>query len=246
MRFDILTLFPEVFQTFAQTSMVGRAIASGGIEIHPHDIRDFSQNKHRKVDDIPYGGGAGMVMSCDPLFRAINFAQNLDLRPAPVIFFTPSPHRLDQMMVEDFSRGEIPQHLPQNPKKAKLPNGPFDRWILLCGHYEGIDQRVRDACVDLEISIGDFILTGGELPAQVFVDAVMRLLPGSLGKAESHEEESFSSSIGRKKIEYPHYTRPEVFEGLSVPSVLLSGHHAEIERWRQTQTIKLDEDQKSA
>ncbi len=213
MKFEVLTLFPEAFESFLSTSIIGRAIEEKKFEVRLWDIREFSKNKHKKVDDVPYGGGAGMLMTCQPLFDSIEHVKNLEKDKAPVIFFTPSKEIFNQEMAEKISRD-------------------FDRVILLCGHYEGIDQRVRDELVDMEISIGNFVLTGGELPAQIFIDAVARLLPDVLGKEESHQEESFSAKLDGK-IEYPHYTRPENFRGLKVPEVLLSGHHAKIEQWRK-------------
>ncbi len=218
MRFDILTLFPEAFESFKQTSIIGRAVENKKIEINTFDIRDFSEDKHNKVDDIPYGGGAGMVMSCQPLFDCIEHVKSLKTDNAPVIFLTPHGQTFNQKIAEQFSQ-----------------NQTYTRIILLCGHYEGIDQRVRDVLIDQELSLGNFVLTGGELPAQVFVDAVARLLPGVIGKEESHQEESFSETLGRDCTEYPHYTRPEEFRGLKVPEILLSGHHAKIEAWRRSQ-----------
>lgn len=222
MRFDILTLFPEAFTSFRQTSIIGKAIEAGLIEVNTFDIREFSDNKHHKVDDIPYGGGAGMVMACQPLFAAIEHVKSLVSDEAPVIFFTAHGETFQQTIAEEYAQIE--------DKPARV--------ILLCGHYEGIDQRVRDQLVDREISLGSFVLTGGELPAQIFVDAVARLRPGVIGKTESHEEESFSERLGRDTTEYPHYTRPEDFRGLKVPEILLSGHHANIEKWRQSQCQK--------
>lgn len=222
MRFDILTLFPEAFESFRQTSIIGKAIEAGIIEVNTFDIREFSDNKHHKVDDVPYGGGAGMVMACQPLFAAIEHVKSLVPDKAPVIFLTAHGETFRQDIAEAY---------------AKLEGDPA-RVILLCGHYEGIDQRVRDELVDREISLGPFVLTGGELPAQIFVDAVARLRPGVIGKSESHEEESFSERLGRDTTEYPHYTRPENFRGLQVPDVLLSGHHAKIEEWRRAQCQK--------
>lgn len=221
MRFDILTLFPEAFESFMQSSIIGRAIKSGIIEINLYNIRDFADNKHRKVDDVPYGGGAGMVMMPQPLFDSIDFVKNLVKDSAPVIYLTPHGKRFCQEMAEDLSQ------------KVK-----YKRLIFLCGHYEGIDQRVRESLITQEISIGDFVLTGGELPAQMVIDAVARLVPGVLGKEESHQEESFSEKLDRK-LEYPHYTRPARFRGMDVPEVLLSGHHAEIEKWRKNHLKKI-------
>lgn len=253
MRFDILTLFPEAFESFCTTSIIKRAIDADIIEINRYDIRDFSKNKHRKVDDVPYGGGAGMLMMPQPLFNSIEHVKGLADDGAPVIFFTPSNNILDQEIAESFSRGEIPEALnstlnkkinrDSTPSSSPYPGGENDgkinRVILLCGHYEGIDQRVRDALVDIEISLGNFVLTGGELPTQIFIDSVARLIPGVLGKVESHEEESFSATVGRDKIEYPHYTRPDEFRGMKVPDVLLSGHHAKIDEWRAGNTEEL-------
>ena len=221
MRFDIITLFPNAFDSFRTTSIIGKAIESGRIEVNTFDIREFSDNKHHKVDDVPYGGGAGMVLTCQPLFDCIEHVKGLVDDKAPVIFLTAHGQTLNQELVETFSETQT-------------------RIILLCGHYEGIDQRVRDELVDQEISLGHFVLTGGELPAQIFVDAVARLRPGVIGKEASHQEESFSDLLGRNTTEYPHYTRPEDFRGLKVPGVLLSGHHAEIEKWRQSQCQKSD------
>ncbi len=214
MKFEILTLFPEAFESFLKTSIIGRAIEEKKITVNLYDIRDFTENKHRKVDDVPFGGGAGMVMSCQPLFDCIEHVKNLEKDEAPVIFLTPSKTVFNQEIAEQYS----------DQKK-------YSRIILLCGHYEGIDQRVRDSLIDEEISVGNFILTGGELPAQIFIDTIGRLLPGVLGKEESHQEESFSEKLNGK-IEYPHYTRPSDFRGMKVPAVLLSGHHAKIEEWR--------------
>jgi len=221
MRFDIITLFPGAFDNFKTTSIIGKAIEAGKIEVNTFDIRNFSDNKHHKVDDVPYGGGAGMVMMCQPLFSVIEHVKGLVDDEAPVIFLTAHGQVLNQELVEDFSENNT-------------------RVILLCGHYEGIDQRVRDQLVDQEISLGQFILTGGELPAQIFVDAVARLIPGVISKEASHQEESFSELLGRNTTEYPHYTRPEDFRGFMVPEVLLSGHHAKIEEWRRSQCKNLD------
>lgn len=212
MIFHILTLFPEMFTGFMNESILKKAQGKGVIKIQLHNIRDYSTNKHRKVDDTPYGGGAGMVMTPQPLFNCIEAIKKLAPK-APVIYLTPKGQRLTQVRVERLAK-------------------KYDELILLCGHYEGIDQRVIDTLVDQELSIGDYVLSGGELGAMVVVDAVSRLVPGALGNQESHQEESFSKSLGRKK-EYPHYTRPPEFRGMKVPDVLLGGHHAEIEKWRR-------------
>ncbi len=213
MRFDVLTLFPELFDSFLTTSIIGRAIEAKKIEVNLFNIRDFSEDKHKKVDDVPFGGGAGMVMTPQPLFDAIEHVKNLKKDKAPVVFLTPHGQTFRQEIAEEMSE-------------------KYTRIILLCGHYEGIDQRVREHLVDQEISIGEYVLTGGELPAQVVIDGVARLCPEVLGKSESHEEESFSAKLDRQ-CEYPHYTRPADFRGTKVPEVLLSGHHAEIEKWRK-------------
>ena len=214
MRIDILTLFPELFKPFISTSIMGRAIDNNLVNINTHNIRDFANNKHRQVDDYPYGGGAGMVMAVQPLYDALDHVIGLhDLKPT-IIYLSPQGRVLDQAMVADYSR--------------------HTNIILLCGHYEGIDQRVIDKYVDQEISIGDYVLTGGELAAMVFVDSVTRLIPGVLGSSDSILEESHTNHL----LEYPHYTRPSNYKGDKVPEVLLSGNHKEIDRWRRTQSLK--------
>ncbi len=210
MKFDILTIFPQIFDSYLKESIIKRAIKSKKIEINVHDIREFSKDKHKKVDDIPFGGGAGMVMTPQPLHDAIKYIKKSN--KGPVIFLTPHGSTFTQSKAEKLS------------KHKEL--------ILLCGRYEGIDQRIRETLVDMEISIGKFVLTGGELPAMVVMDCVSRLVPEVLGKEESHMEDSFSKKLDRKK-EYPHYTRPAVFKGMEVPEVLLSGHHKKIEEWRK-------------
>lgn len=212
MRFHILTIFPEMFQGFLNESILKKAQGNGVIEIQIHNIRDYSKDKHKKVDDTPYGGGAGMVFTPQPLFDCIEAVKKLAPK-APVIYLSPRGIRLTQVRAEKLC------------KKST-------EFILICGHYEGIDQRVIDTLVNFELSIGDFVLSGGELPAMVFVDVMSRLVPGVLGNEESHQEESFSKRLGRKK-EYPHYTKPAEFRGMKVPEVLLGGHHAEIEKWRR-------------
>ena len=213
MIFHILTIFPKIFKGPLTESILANAINKKLIKICVHDIRAYSSDKHHKVDNTPYGGGAGMVMTCQPIFDAIEDVKK-KVPNAPVIYMTPSGKRLTQSRVEKFAKR-------------------FDSMILLCGHYEGIDQRIIDTLVDEEISIGDYVLSGGEIPAAVLVDAVSRLIPGVLGNEESHQEESFSRKLDRKK-EYPHYTKPAEFRGMEVPDVLKSGHHAEIEKWRRS------------
>lgn len=214
MRFDILTLFPEMFTGPLTSSILKRARESGAIEVNLVNIRDYSTNKHHTVDDTPYGGGAGMVMGPEALTNAI---ENVVGR------YGPSSHRVLLM---------CPQGRPFSQALAMDLAGEKNL-LLICGHYEGIDERVRETMVTDEISIGDYVLTGGELPAAVVVDAVTRLLPGVLGEAASFEEESFQTSL----LEYPHYTRPREYRGQMVPEVLLSGHHEEIRKWRRRHSL---------
>ncbi len=212
LKFNVLTIFPDFINKnpYFKHSIIGRAVEQGIIKVKAHDIRKYSKNKHKKVDDIPYGGGAGMVMTCQPLFDAIKAVKKQN--KGPVVFMTPQGKRLTHTRTRKLA------------KNAEM--------IILCGRYEGIDQRIRDELVDEEISIGDYVLTGGELPAMVLIDAITRQLPGSLHDDDSALEDSFSRRLGGKK-EYPHYTRPAKFQGLEVPKTLLSGNHAEIEKWRK-------------
>ena len=210
MRFDVLTLFPEMFNSLEE-SIIGRAKEKGLIEINLINIRDFSKDKHKKVDDTPYGGGAGMVIKPDVVYDAYFSIEN---KNAKVIYLSPQGNVLTQSKVKELSKE---QHL-----------------ILLCGHYEGIDQRVLDEIVDEEISIGDYVLTGGELPAMVLIDSVSRYVGGVL-KEESTKEESFSNKL----LEYPQYTRPEEFRGRKVPEVLISGHHENIKKWREKKSLEV-------
>ena len=213
MRFDVLTLFPEMFDA-VKTSIVGRAMNNNLIELNLINFREFSTDKQKHVDDCPYGGGAGMVIKPEPVYAAYqSIVKDLDYKPK-VIYMSPQGKVLTQQIARDLSKEN---HL-----------------ILLCGHYEGIDQRVLDEIVDEEISIGDYVLTGGELPAMVLIDSVSRNVGGVI-KAESVEDESFSEGY----LEYPQYTRPEEFMGRRVPDVLLSGHHANIEKWRREQSIEI-------
>lgn len=210
MQFDVLTLFPEMFEPIKQ-SILGKAIENEKIKLKLVNIRDFSKDKHKKVDDTPYGGGAGMVMKPDVVYDAYKSVYEEN---AKVIYLSPQGKTLNQKKVEELSKEK---HL-----------------ILLCGHYEGIDQRVIDKIVDEEISIGDYVLTGGEIPAMVLIDTVSRYIDGVLNQ-ESIKEESFSQGL----LEYPQYTRPEIFEGEKVPEILLSGHHENIEKWRKEQALKI-------
>lgn len=209
MKFDVLTLFPEMFEPLKQ-SIIKRAVEKNLIDINLINIRDFSEDKHNKVDDTPYGGGAGMLMKPDVVDRAYN---SIKSENAKVIYLTPQGKTLNQRIVRDLSKQE---HL-----------------ILLCGHYEGIDQRVLDKIVDEEISIGDYVLTGGELPAMVLIDSVSRYVDGVLSD-ESTDEESFSNGL----LEYPQYTRPEIFDNVKIPDVLISGHHENIRKWRRERSLE--------
>lgn len=216
MRIDVLTLFPGMFQGPLTESILQRAREDGILDVRLHDLRQWGKGKYKQVDDSPYGGGVGMVMRADVVVPAIEAIS----APTPCpyrIYLSPRGKRLTQAKVEKF---------------AKKP------WLLLlCGHYEGVDQRVLSGgWIDEEISVGDYVLTGGELPVMVLIDAVARQLPGVLGKDASADEESFSRILGRKR-EYPHYTRPEEFRGHRVPDVLLSGHHAEVGRWRRARLL---------
>lgn len=210
MKFDVLTLFPEMFKPLQQ-SIIGKAVEKKLININLINIRDFSKDKHKKVDDTPYGGGAGMVIKPDVVYDAYKSIQD---KKAKVIYLTPQGKPLNQKIVENLSKE--------------------DHLILLCGHYEGIDQRILDKIVDEEISIGDYVLTGGEIPAMVLIDSVSRYVEGVI-KSDSIQEESFSNQL----LEYPQYTRPEIFEGESVPEILLSGHHENIEKWRKEKSLEI-------
>jgi len=215
MNYVVLSLFPDMIRECMNTSITGRAISGGLINLNVIDIRDFSQDKHLHVDDYPYGGGAGMVMMPDPVYRACEHARNLcSDKKGRIIYMTPSGRKFDQNIAKELSG--------------------YDDLIFLCGHYEGIDERVIELEADDAISIGDFVLTGGELPAVVIMDAVSRLIPGVLNNDQSASDESFEGSL----LEYPQYTRPEVFMEKKVPEVLLSGHHANIAAWRRQQSLE--------
>lgn len=217
MIFDIMTLFPDLVKTVLSESVIGRAQKSGALEINCHNIRDFSKDKHRRVDDTPYGGGKGMLMMAPPIYDCYediiaNRSEELRKR---VIYMSPRGSVFNQKKAEDLAQ--------------------YDNLIILCGHYEGIDQRIIDEIVDEEISIGDFVLTGGEIPACLLVDAVARLVDGVLSDPECHEKESISSGM----LEYPQYTRPYEFHGVCVPDVLISGNHAKIDAWRNDMALKI-------
>lgn len=212
MRIDILTLFPEMFTGPFDTSIIKRAQNNGLLHINLHNIRDFSQNKHNTTDDTPYGGGAGMVMQAEPIFEAMEFI-TADKPAERVVMLCPQGRPFDQAMAKDLaSQGRL---------------------VLICGHYEGIDERVKANLVTDEISIGDYVLTGGELPAMVVVDAVARMIPGVLGEMASAEADSFYDGL----LEHPHYTRPRLYQDMDVPEVLLSGHHGKIAAWRRRQSL---------
>ena len=217
MKFDVLTLFPEMFEPLKH-SIIERASKQNLININLINIRDFSKDKHKKVDDYPYGGGAGMVMSAQPVVDSIRAVKKNN--KGKVIFLGPRGKTFDQKMAEELS------------KENEL--------IFLCGHYEGIDQRAFKE-VDMEISLGDFVLTGGEMAAIPVIDSILRLVPGVLNKEESHQDESFSDGL----LEYPQYTRPEIFEDERVPDVLLSGHHENIRKWRRLQSLLVTKERRS-
>ncbi|MCH8969273.1 MAG: tRNA (guanosine(37)-N1)-methyltransferase TrmD [Planctomycetes bacterium] len=214
MQIDVLTLFPEVFETFVQTSIVGRAGKSELVDIRFTNIRDFADDARGSVDDKPFGGGPGMVLTCGPVFDAVEWIDGQSEVPSKRILLTPQGRVLTQERVEAL---------------ARLP-----RLLLICGHYEGFDERIRTGLGAEEISIGDYVLSGGEPAAMVLIDAVVRLLPGALGDEASAQHDSFASGL----LEGPHYTRPREFRGMAVPEVLLSGNHAEIEAWRRAQSIE--------
>lgn len=212
-RFDILSVFPEMFASTFESSLLKKAQEKNLIEIQIHDIRHYTEDKHRMTDDAPYGGGGGMVMKVEPIDRALQ-AVAPDRNQALVILLTPQGEPFRQK-----SAAELVTH---------------KQIVLICGHYEGLDERVRVHLVDLEISIGDFVLTGGELPAMIIVDAVARLVPGVLGNADSAVTDSFATGL----LEYPHYTRPAEYRNWKVPDVLISGHHREIEQWRRRESLR--------
>lgn len=213
MRIDVITIFPPLLAGAFEHSIIKRARDREIVELHVHDLRDYTDDRHRTVDDYPYGGGAGMVMKPEPWFRAVETLRNQD-NPGQAVLLTPQGQRLDQALARRLARE--------------------DRLIILCGRYEGVDERVREHLIDEEISIGDYVLSGGEPAAVVLVDALVRLQPGALGSPQSTVEESFSAGL----LEYPQYTRPPEFRGWRVPDVLLSGDHGAVERWRRERQIE--------
>ena len=215
MRFDVITLFPEIFSGYLAESLLSKAIAQGRVEVHLHDLRKWSRNKHHKVDDRPYGGGPGMLIQAEPVVECVESVRPLADLAGELVILTPQGERLNQNIVNELSACE--------------------RLILLCGRYEGFDQRIIDLLQPREISLGDFILNGGEVAAMAIIDATIRFVPGVLGDERSCQEDSFSSAGW---LEFPQYTRPREFRGLSVPEVLLNGNHQEIAAWRNQQSAK--------
>lgn len=216
MRFHVLTIFPAMFEGPVSESIIARAVGRGLVEINLHNIRDYTTDRHRSVDDYPYGGGYGMVMKPEPIFAAVSgVKENADLDDAtPVILLTPQGSPLTQGIVERLAA--------------------YEDIVLICGRYEGVDERVRERITTCEISVGDYVLSGGELAAMVVIDAVTRLIPGAVGSIESTQNDSFSTGL----LQFPQYTRPPVYEGSEVPEVLLSGNHGEIERWRRRESLR--------
>ncbi len=212
MRFDVLTIFPSLFEHHPREGILGKAIEKGLVEIYPVNIRDYALDPHRTTDDRPYGGGEGMVMKPEPIYGALESVERKDR--SIVLLLTPQGERFDQAMARELAA--------------------LEQIILVCGRYEGVDERIRELCIDREVSIGDYVLSGGELAALVIIDAVSRLIPGVLGGERSAEEDSFSDGL----LEYPHYTRPREFQGLRVPEVLLSGDHEKIRQWRRAESLK--------
>ena len=213
MKFHVLTIFPDFVASVFQFGVVRRGVGAGMIEPHVHDLRDWTTDRHRSTDDMPFGGGPGMVMRCEPIFSAVESLRAANPAPLPLVYTSPAGEPFNQRIAEE------------------LANGPD--LLLLCGRYEGVDQRVLDNLVDREISMGDYVLSGGELPVMCLVDAVSRLIPGVVGDSQSVHEESFTNGM----LDWPHYTRPESYRELSVPEVLLSGHHANIDSWRHEQAL---------
>jgi len=213
-RIDVLTLFPEALEPFFASSIVGRAQSAGVVAVHCTNIRDFATDRHHSVDDRPFGGGPGMVMTCEPMFDAVETVERRDPSPATRILLCPQGEPLTHVVVRELAQR--------------------DRLLIMCGHYEGVDERIRLGLKPREISIGDYVVSGGEPAAMVLVDAVVRQLPGALGDEESTQDESFSGGL----LEYPQYTRPREFRGMAAPAVLLSGDHARIEQWRRAEAVR--------
>lgn len=215
MRFDVMTLFPELINNIVSTSILGRAIQNGIISVYSHDIREYTLDKHRKVDDTPYGGGMGMLMTVQPIVDCYNSFRNQLSGSSKVIYLSPKGKKFDHSMAVELSK--------------------YDNLVFLCGHYEGIDARVEEMIVDEQISIGDFVLTGGELPAVMIIDAVSRLLPGVLSDSVCYEDESIAGGL----LEYPQYTKPAVYDNMKVPEVLIGGNHNDINKWRRRKSLEI-------
>ncbi|MBI3397844.1 MAG: tRNA (guanosine(37)-N1)-methyltransferase TrmD [Deltaproteobacteria bacterium] len=214
MRFDILTIFPDFFESPLKQSILGKAIEKGLVEIGVHNIRDFALDKHKTTDDSPYGGGDGMVMKAEPIVMAVESVKAGSNKNPKVVLTSPQGRQFNQQMAAEFAAS--------------------DGLLIICGRYEGVDERVKELVVDMEVSVGDYVLSGGEVPALIIIDAVARLIPGVLGSDLSAKNDSFSHGL----LEYPQYTRPESFRGLKVPEVLLSGNHQEIKTWRRAESVK--------
>lgn len=223
MRFDILTLFPEMFPGYLSQSLLNKAIERNLVSVQTHNMRDWAEGRHNQIDDRPYGGGPGMILMVDPVVRAVEAVQNMAPNPGQVIMTTPQGRRLDQQFVEELAS--------------------LDRFVILCGRYEGFDQRVSDILNPMEISIGDYILNGGEVASMVLIDTLVRMVPGVLGDEHSNIEDSFSR--GNRMLEYPQYTRPREYRGYTVPEILLSGNHPAIETWRKQQSIQRTQQRRS-
>ena len=215
MRFDVLTLFPELFHSYLDQSLLKKAIDAGLVDVNLWNFRDWTTDKHHSVDDKPFGGGPGMLICCDPVYQCVEHVQAEGNAPGQLIMLTPQGRKLDQKLVEELST--------------------HDRLVMLCGRYEGFDDRIRQGLKPLEISAGDFICNGGEVPAMLVIDSVIRLVPDVLGDETSHKYDSFSQS---GLLEYPQYTRPREFRGMEVPEILLSGDHGKIEEWRNEESLR--------
>ena len=222
MRFDVLTIFPEIFNGYLQQSLLKLAIEKGLVEVHLWDFRNWAPGKRRSVDDRPFGGGPGMLICCQPVFDCVETVQKEADPPGQLVMLSPQGRRLTQKVVEELAE--------------------FPRLLLLCGRYEGFDERIREGLDPIEISAGDFIANGGEVPAMLVIDTVIRLIPGVLGDETSHKYESFAES---GLLEYPHSTRPRVYRGMEVPEVLMTGNHQEIARWREEQSLKRTQERRA-
>ena len=233
MRFDIFTLFPEVFGPYLQTSILQRAIQRGLVEVNLHNIRDWTTDRHHITDDEPYGGGGGMVMKPEPIFAAVEGVLGTPLA-CPLILLTPQGQPFTHLVAEQLLRKAQTYNLPDQTSDERILASPATRLALLCGRYEGVDERVRQYLVTDQVSIGDYVLSGGELPALVVVDTLTRLIPGALGDPDGAADDSHASGL----LEYPHYTRPPEFRNWRIPDVLISGDHARIARWRREQSLR--------